>query len=170
MSPINETDGKVFAWPNFASPDWKKYYYYSEFPTNVSGVRMLPCFEGLDFSTATEEQTKNSFLVRYPLDRVAASSHKYEIIASKKPLRSVAIKLNKNGTETDGGILLLKRTQESKPNTLREIPSLAGLKDATVGIDFGSTNTCAYYKLNDGKDSKPIPFSNRRLTLVGFDL
>lgn len=169
LSPINETDGKVFAWPNFASPDWAKYYYYSEFPTNVSGVRMLPCFEDLDFSTATEEQTKNSFLVRYPLDRVAASSHKYEIIASKKPLRSVAIKLNKNGTETDGGILLLKRTQESKPNTLREIPSLAGLKDATVGIDFGSTNTCAYYKLNDGKDSKPIPFSNRRLTLVGFD-
>ena len=31
LSPINETDGKVFAWPNFASQDWEKYYYYSEF-------------------------------------------------------------------------------------------------------------------------------------------
>ena len=166
---INETSGKVFAWPNFASPDWEKYYYYSEFPTNVSGVRMLPCFENLDFSTATEEETKKNFLVRYPLDKVAASSHKYEIITSKKPLKSVIIKLNKNGTETDGGILLLKRTQESKANTMREIPSLAGLKKASVGIDFGSTNTCAYYKIEDEEACKPVPFSNRRLSLVGFE-
>lgn len=169
MSVIPETDGKVFVWPNFASSAWKKYYYYSEFPTNVSGVKMLPCFDNLDFATASEENVKNNFLVRYPLDKVAASSHKYEIIQNDAPLKSIQIRINKNGYETNGGVLLLKRSQEAKPNTMREISTLASLKEAAVGIDFGSTNTCAYYKLLDGQDSKPIPFSNRRLALVGFD-
>ncbi len=169
MSPISETDGKVFVWPNFCSPDWNKYFYYSEFPSNVTGVKMLPCFDNLDFSTASEEETKNHFLVRYPLDRVAASSHKYEIIQNTSPLKLIAIRLNKNGMEIDGGTLLLKRSQDAKANTLRTKSTLANLKEAIVGIDFGSTNTCAYYKMVDGQDSKPIPFSNRRLALVGFD-
>ncbi len=169
MSLIPETDGKVFVWPNFSSRDWKKYFYYSEFPSNVSGVKMLPCFDNLDFRVAKEEDVENNFLVRYPIDKVAASSHKYEIIKSDSPLKMIAIRLNKSGSEMDGGVLLLKRTQDSKPNTMREISTLASLKEATVGIDFGSTNTCAYYKLMDGRDSMPIPFSNRRLALVGFD-
>lgn len=169
MSIIPETTGKVFVWPNFSSPQWKKYFYYSEFPSNVSGVRMVPCFDDLDFATAPEEKTKNHFLVKYPIDRVAASSHKYEIIQNTTPLKSISIRLNKNGTEIGGGVLLLKRSQETKANTMREIPTLANLREAVVGIDFGSTNTCAYYKLMDGQDSKPIPFSNRRLALVGFD-
>ena len=169
MSVIPETDGKVFVWPNFCSPDWNKYFYYSEFPSNVSGVRMLPCFDDLDFSTASEEETKNHFLVRYPIDRVAASSHKYEIIENKSPLKSIAIRLNRNEAEISAGVLLLKRSQDARANTLRQIPTLASLREAAVGIDFGSTNTCAYYKLMDGQDSKPIPFSNRRLSLVGFD-
>ncbi len=169
MSVIPETDGKVFVWPNFSSPQWKKYFYYSEFPSNVSGVRMIPRFDDLDFNTATLEETKNHYLVSYPIDRVAASSHKYEIIENTTPLKSISIRLNKNGTEVDGGVILLKRSQDVKPNTLKEIPTLANLREAVVGIDFGSTNTCAYYKLKDGQDSKPIPFSNKRLALVGFD-
>lgn len=169
MSLIPETDGKVFVWPNFSSRDWKKYFYYSEFPSNVSGVKMLPCFDNLDFRVATEDEIKNNFLVRYPIDRVAASSHKYEIIKSDSPLKMIAIRLNKSGSEMDGGVLLLKRTQEKKPNTMREIPALAALNEAIVGIDFGSTNTCAYYKLMEARNSMPIPFSNRRLALVGFD-
>ena len=170
MSIVGETEGKIFVWPNFASQDWDRYYYYSEFPTNVSGVRMIPKFKDIDFSTASEELVANKYLVRYPLDKVAASSHKYEIIKSETPLESVSIRLNKNGTETIGGILVLKRTQEKRENTLREIPSLAGLKEASVGIDFGSTNTCAYYKIKGEQDCKPVPFSNRRLSLVGFEL
>lgn len=39
-------DGKVLAWPNFKSQKWQKYFYYSEFPQNVAGVRMRPRFEG----------------------------------------------------------------------------------------------------------------------------
>ena len=176
MSIIPETDGKVFVWPNFFSKDWEKYFYYSEFPSNVNGVKMLPCFNDLDFSTASEEEKNKHFLVRYPIDKVAASSHKYEIIKNSSPLKSIAIRLNKNGTEINGGVLLLKRTlidenketKETKENTLQEI-SLTDLAEAMVGIDFGSTNTCVYYKLMDGGNSKPIPFSNRRLALVGFD-
>lgn len=175
MSVIPETDGKVFVWPNFCSSNWKKYFYYSEFPSNVSGVRMLPYFDD-GFNAESEEKNaqENCFLVRYPIDRVAANSHKYEIIQTKSPLKLIEIKLNKYGAEVNGGVLLLKRTMDEKNDTkinvLRKVEiSLDGLQKATVGIDYGSTNTCAYYKLENGQESKPIPFSNRRLALVGFD-
>lgn len=171
MSIIPETDGKVFVWPNFYSRDWNKYFYYSEFPSNGNGVKMLPCFDEMeDISTASETDKAKHFLVSYPIDKVAVTSHKYEIIGSTSPLKSIAIRLNKNGTEINGGVLLLKRTTEkTTKNKLREISTLASLQEAEVGIDFGSTNTCAYYKLMGGKDVMPITFSNRRLALVGFD-
>ena len=175
MSVIPETDGKVFVWPNFCSPNWKKYFYYSEFPSNVSGVRMLPYFDdGFNAESEVKNAQENIFLVRYPIDKVAANSHKYEIIQTKSPLKLIDIKLNKYGAEVNGGVLLLKRTmdetRDSKTNVLRKVEiSLDALQKATVGIDYGSTNTCAYYKLENGQESKPIPFSNRRLALVGFD-
>lgn len=169
MSFVPETDGKVFVWPNFSSPHWNKYYYYSEFPSNVSGVRMVPRFEDVDFLTASPEDVKNHYLVRYPVDRVASGSHKYEIIENAKPLRSISVRLNRGGEEVNAGVLVVKRTQDSVANAMREKPTLANLREAVVGIDFGSTNTCAYYKLMDGRESMPIPFSNRRLALVGFD-
>ena len=174
LSVVPETEGKVFVWPNFYAEKWNKYFYYSEFPSNVSGVKMLPCFENLDFTEDNkdnEEVFKQHFVVRYPLDRVAASSHKYEIIKTDKPLKYIVIRLNKSGSEIDGGILLLKRSQdENEKNKMRVIRGgLESLKDAVVGIDFGSTNTCAYYKKLGEVDPIPVPFSNRRLALVGFD-
>ena len=42
---------------------------------------------------------------------------------------------------------------------------------ATVGFDFGSTNSCAYYQIENtnANDIKPIPFANHRLSIIGFD-
>lgn len=169
INTIAETEGKVFVWPNFCSKHWNKYYYYSEFPTNVSGVKLLPCFDNIDFSTASDEQASDKYLVRYPINRVAASNHKYEIIENEAPLKSIYIKLNKSGKEIDAGIIVVKRSQEVKDNTMREIATLANLQEASVGIDFGSTNTCAYYQISGRNECVNLPFSNKRLALVGFD-
>lgn len=171
MEVIPESDGKVFIWPNFKSPSWNKYYYYSEFPSNVTGVRMLPKFEDIDFATATEDQLKDKYLVKYPVNRVSTTMHKYEIIESKTALQSVSVRMNKGGEDVSAGILMLKSEDDcqlTNSNYLKNIASL-NLSPATVGIDFGSTNTCAYYKTNGSVDAKPVPFSNRRLALVGFD-
>jgi hypothetical protein len=44
-------------------------------------------------------------------------------------------------------------------------------KDAIIGIDFGSNNSCIQYTLTSTSNSevKPIHFENRRLALVGID-
>ena len=152
--------GKVFVWPNFFYADWNKYYYYSEFPTNVSGVRMVPCFDTMDYNTLSPEEVSNNIIVKYPLDNVDGNNHRYEIIKSDSPLKYVDIKLLNKGTEENGGVIILKRTKGG---------NLANLRPATLGIDFGSTNTCAYYKGENDEFPQPISFKNRRLALVGFD-
>lgn len=170
---IPESAGKVFVWPDFQSPQWNKYFYYSEFPANVTGVRMLPNFEGADFESISDEELKDMYLVKYPVNRVASNMHKYEILSSKTPLRSVSIRINRGGVEMEGGTLLLKTEKSGVSKTdslyLKNLKSVQNLNPATVGIDFGSTNTCVYYRFDGGKDSIPVPFRNRRLALVGFD-
>ncbi len=161
---IQEIDGKVFAWPNFRGSGWRNYYYYSEFPTNVSGIRMVPQFEnGPKFLTSADRETnKDCYLVSYPQDKVDASAHKYEIIRTSQWLNSVQVWINKAGSEVLAGTLLMRQDKYVQPGT--------SPREAVVGIDFGSTNTCAYYKpASGGGDPKPIPFTNRRMAIVGFD-
>ena len=166
MEIIPETDGKVFTWPDFKSASWNKYFYYSEFPMNVTGVRMIPKFEGVDPS-----EVESKRIVTYPVNRVGSSEHKYEILASETPLSSIDIHLNREGRDVLAGTLMLKvlndRTAVDDTQYMRHYLNL-NLKSATVGIDFGSTNTCAYYK-SEGTAAKPVPFKNRRLSIVGFD-
>ncbi|MGM9763129.1 MAG: hypothetical protein ACI3ZQ_03805 [Candidatus Cryptobacteroides sp.] len=170
MEVIPESSGKVFVWPNFKSAQWHSYFFYSEFPTNVTGVRMLPHFEGVDFETATDTQIKH--LVTYPVNKVDTTKHKYEILWSASPLEYVDVRLNKGGKDISAGVLCLKIQNTGDSNCLNStglIDKKGGLatKPSTVGIDFGSTNTCAYYKGDTGVD--PVPFTNRRLAIVGFD-
>ena len=164
VETIQEGQGKVFTWPNFYSPQWKNYYYYSEFPTNVSGIRMIPIYEGGPKFKTEEDRinNKNYYLVTYPLNKVDSSAHKYEIIRTSQRVNSVQILINKAGDDVLAGTLLMREDKYKRPGN--------SPRDAIVGIDFGSTNTCAYYKLaGGGGDPTPIPFSNRRMAIVGFD-
>lgn len=166
MEIIPESDGKVFTWPDFKSPAWNKYFYYSEFPMNITGVRMVPSFEGVE-----ESQLENMRIVTYPVNKVGSSMHKYEIIASKTPLTSIDVRLNKEGRDVLAGTLMVKvETDEVAFADTQYMSNKINLNlnSATVGIDFGSTNTCAYYKAEVGAVTA-VPFKNRRLALVGFD-
>lgn len=173
-----ESNGKVFIWPNFSSKIWKNYYYYSEYPTNDVGIRMIPEFED-DGSGFNFEELLNSnraeldkyFLVHYPVNQVSTSKHRYEIIKTETPLKSLAVRIKQDEKELEAGYLILKHIDSSNGlvNGLKELNNdIDTLSKATVGIDFGSTNTCVYYKPS-GSQSSPMPFENRRLALVGFD-
>lgn len=166
MEVIPESDGKVFVWPDFKSSQWNKYFYYSEFPMNVTGVRMIPNFEGVE-----ESQLAALRLVTYPVNKVGASMHKYEILSSSTPLTAIDIRIDKGGREVSAGTLILKvqsgDTNFGESEYLKNYLNL-NLNPATVGVDFGSTNTCVYYR-PDGGSVAPMPFKNRRLALVGFD-
>jgi len=168
---------KVFAWPNFCSSKWQKYYYYSEFPTNATkDVQMVPVFEDMadiEDMNNTESWSKDAFLkmIKYPAT-ATTDAHAYEIIRTNKPLRRIKIRKRIGNGIFDLGWLVLRQVNYNTPNApqgMQNIPDSDNLSGTTVGFDFGSTNSCAYYCGQGSNDIRPIPFSNRRLAIIGFD-
>lgn len=167
LNVIPETEGKVFTWPDFTSEKWNKYYFYNEFPANATGVKMIPCFDNVDFMGIDKADADGYYLIKYP-DNAGVGSHKYEIIGNKKPLKQISVVLDKNGKQFSLGTLVVKRrVGENLSKDIIPTETFDKLNEAQVGIDFGSTNTCAYYKVEE--KVIPIPFTNRRKALVGFD-
>ncbi len=168
---------KVFAWPNFSSSIWQNYYYYSEFPMNAPGdIQMIPVF---DFEGNVDSENpvgldKEAFLrmVKYP-EKATTTDHPYEIIRTNKPLLRIKIRKRIGNNVYDLGWLILRqmtrKLNPNEPQAMYVMQDMKNLTEATVGFDFGSTNSCAYYCSNGTKEIRPIPFSNRRLAIVGFD-
>lgn len=168
---------KVFAWPNFCSAKWQKYYYYSEFPTNATtDVQMVPVFDeiaDIEDNNVLSKVSKEAFLkmVKYPA-AATSDTHAYEIIRTNKPLRRIKIRKRIGNSVSELGWLVLRRVQYCNPDepqgiqVIRDTDTLSG---TTVGFDFGSTNSCAYYSGQGANDIRPVPFSNRRLAIIGFD-
>ena len=165
---------KVFVWPNFCSDKWGKYYYYSEFPTNAPDVQMVPVFDGIDNVEDPNLQNKDknvfSHLIKYP-DTATTGDHVYEIMRTNRPLRRIMVRKRIGSSLECLGFLII-RQQDNKPG-LGEPQAMfrinKNLEKATVGFDFGSTNSCSYYKKDMQEDIKPVPFANHRLAIIGFD-
>ena len=164
----------IFIWPNFCSERWTKYYYYSEYPTNSPDVQMVPVFDGIDDVENPELQTKDknvfSQLIKYP-STATTGDHTYEIMRTNKPLRRIMIRKRVGSNLECLGVLII-RQQDNKPGA--DEPQAMyrinrNLDEATVGFDFGSTNSCSYYKKDMQEDVKPVPFANHRLAIIGFD-
>lgn len=170
------SQGKVFVWPNFCSSKWQKYYYYSEFPTNATEVQMVPVFDDMaDIEDLNHTSwSKDVFLkmVKYPAT-ATTDAHAYEIIRTNKPLRRIKIRKRIGGNGMfDLGWLVVRQVNYNSANSpqgMQIIPDSDNLASTTVGFDFGSTNSCAYYCGQGANDIRPIPFSNRRLAIIGFD-
>lgn len=176
-----DSPAHIITWPNFASSLWNKYYYYSEYPINGSGIKAFPIFKGfgvdddnsapiLDFTLkdeATQSELEKRYLVSYPVGKVDSSAHRYEIIRSEYPIYLVQLGIDRDEQEYTAGFLMLKKGDNG--GMKEKITTVDSLANATVGIDFGSTNTCAYYRSDKDEKTIPMPFSNRRLSLLGFD-
>lgn len=174
---IPDQNKKVFAWPNFSSDKWSKYYYYSEFPANsIKDVQMIPVFEGMESiedSDKTSTWSKDAFLkmVNYPAD-ATSDDHTYEIIRTNRPLQRIKIRKRIGNNIFDLGWLVIRKSNSVNPDEPQAMHVISDkeLKGVDVGFDFGSTNSCAYYSGRGGsKDVNPVPFSNRRLAIIGFD-
>jgi hypothetical protein len=113
-----------------------------------------------------------SHLIKFPSGAVSYTDHVYEIMRTNKPLSRIIVR-KLGSTSTCLGHLVIRRT-DSKPGYGE--PQAILRKEsrptpAVVGFDFGSTNSCAYYKVETpGVDEKlPVPFANHRLAIIGFD-
>jgi hypothetical protein len=133
--------------------------------------------ETVIFSTSKEEDIKDSGLeitklITYPVGQVSQDMHKYDVIKSNKPFAGLEIRIESAGKVQLAGYLIIKNPNEPSMGN-KKIVDLTGetvSKEAIVGIDFGSNNSCVHYTLKTGNNEvKPILFKNRRLALVGID-
>jgi len=191
-------NNKVMMWPNFISENWNAYYLYSEFPLNVQGLKFVPFFKicqaqkiieierqhgpnktrNVVYSNSDELDRRDSGLeianlVSYPVGLVSQEMHKYEVIKSNKPIAGLEIRIETAGQTQVVGYLLVKNPDDETMgnNKIKDLSTEAINSTAIVGIDFGSNNSCVYYRLTtaSNSDAKPIKFENRRLALVGID-
>ncbi|GHT06216.1 hypothetical protein AGMMS49525_14280 [Bacteroidia bacterium] len=184
-------DGKIIMFPDFISDNWNAYYLYTEFPLhNVQGLKFIPFYKrGQDQKIITanlnqgdkvvysnsEVQERNQAkleiteLVTYPAN--LANMPQYEVIKSNCPIAGLEIRIENAGKSQNAGYLIVRNPDTKFGN--KEIKNLTTEKlidNATVGIDFGSNNSCAQYTLSSHpKDVFPIEFKNHRLALVGID-
>ena len=168
------SNGRVIMWPNFVSENWNKYYLYSEF-TSDANENFIPFFrsEGEilrnihgDFLTSDYEidpqedkQVDVKRLVTYPHGQ-GSDLIKYDIISVDKPLAGVQITVKEAGKPSGAGVLMLRH------DIVKDLSNIETQSNATIGIDFGSNNTCVYYNAGD-KGPKPIQFKNYRTVIIG---
>lgn len=199
-------NNKVIMWPDFISDNWDAYYLYSEFPSNIQGVKYIPFFkecvtkiddqlvdsqkfisikrtngnneiESIVYSVSSEEDRDSAGLeitnlISYPAGQVSQELHKYDVIKSNKPIAGLEIRIENAGKTQNAGYLIVKNPSNSSMGSKKilDMTTESISKEAIVGIDFGSNNSCAHYTLKSGNgEVKPILFKNRRLALVGID-
>lgn len=192
------TNNKVIMWPDFVSDNWDAYYLYSEYPLNVQGVKFVPFFKSgqeqkiitlkrrhgdrnlktVVYSNSSEEDLQEckiniTQLVTYPAGQVPQEMHKYEVIKSNRPIAGLEIRIENAGKSIMAGYLIVKNPGDETMGN-RKIVDLTTeniTKEAIVGIDFGSNNSCVHYTLKSAANNgaQPIHFTNRRLALVGID-
>lgn len=192
------TNNKVIMWPDFISDNWDAYYLYSEYPSNIQGVKFIPFYKqgqeqkiitvsrplgekNLDnvvFQNSSENDKRDSGLnimnlVNYPAGQVPNEMHKYEVTKSNRPIAGLEIRIENAGKSINAGYLIVKNPGDTTMGERRilDLTTQDTNLSAKVGIDFGSNNTCVHYTSSEdgNNEAKPIHFVNRRLALVGTD-
>ncbi|RMG67862.1 MAG: hypothetical protein D6722_12515, partial [Bacteroidetes bacterium] len=187
LQPL-ENECSVIMWPDFISDKWESYYLYSEFPQNYKGTQLVPFFREADSlepilndegllvygTDAKIDASKLRFqrLVAYPNAQLDSSNHRYDIFRANKPYAGLELRKFFDGEEQVMGYLILKNPLDESmgDRMLRDLSKQPKATKAIVGIDFGSNNSCVQYAREDGTDVKPVPFTNRRVFLVGAEV
>ncbi|MDR2064225.1 MAG: hypothetical protein LBP85_00730 [Prevotellaceae bacterium] len=189
---------KVIMWPDFVSDNWDAYYLYSEYPLSMQGVKFIPFYKrgqeqkiiavernhgnnvikSVVYSNSSDDYIRDgeldiTNLITYPAGQVPQEMHKYEVIKSNRPIAGLEIRIENAGKSQIGGYLIVKNPGDQTMGN-RKIVDLTTediTREAIVGIDFGSNNSCVHYTLKTAANNgaSPIEFKNRRLALVGID-
>ena len=160
-----------FIWPNFTHPAWKQYLlFYSCNPQESVSPRTIFSIEGLLKEIANHKSTTESLNFFNSLkDKSVKLSKRLPILEKMSNLTELhhtesppeAIMCDSNISE-DIPEFLPSEEREPMGLALASKPSEAILNNNRVsfGIDFGTTNTCAFMRVND-ETPRVIDFKNR---------
>lgn len=173
-------------WPNFISKQWNRYFFYSEIPHNVQTedcpFRAVPfvgdentrtfdviCDVDNNFKYLAKdghviEDDKTNAKLHIVADNISGSKYQYEIYESSHPFKGVRL----TTTNKESGYILIRYAREAgKRMPWNRLEETRELRDAHLGIDFGSTNTSvAYYDTVKREDPQGITFTDLRVSLL----
>lgn len=181
----------IMLWPNFISDNWNRYFLYSEMPHNAQSqscpfkaTPIVGSYKDNDFRIIVDDDTKEPVLLadngkivlsertkrenglnaKFHIvsdNRVSDNDYKYEIYESNLPFKGVKLS---SGNKESGYLVIRYTTSDNKNLPKNELGLGRKLREASVGIDFGSTNTSVAYSV-DG-ELKSIFFHNHRISLL----
>lgn len=173
---------KVILWPNFISNDWTHYYIYSQ-KTDSSQPDFLPLFKDRNndgiikdrfgkFLTADNLVNKDpqapiisvKSLVKTPIDAGNTLPADYEIDLYDTPIIGLKAMVTQGVKTLCAGYLI------SRQSVIQDLTTRPRQNTATVGFDFGSNNTCIFYRDSQSNQTQPICFHNYRTMLVGQEI
>lgn len=186
----------IMLWPNFISRQWGRYFLYSEMPHNTvsrscpfRATPIVGTYEENDFRILVDDESEDKApillaengkicitekvkretgleakLLVVSDNRVSDNDYKYEIYESNLPFKGVKLS---SGSKESGYLVIRYTTSGSNGNLPRnELLVPRDLRTATVGVDFGSTNTNTSVAYSvDGK-LKGVHFQNHRVSLL----
>lgn len=184
-------DEHIVVWPNFVSKNWKKYFLYSDIPYNNARVpvTIIPLSGDVtDLGLTLRKSKGDSYLLEKGANRVGdddtnprlpnlivtpseGSKILYEVFESDSPFKGVEICYGEGVSQKVAGYLIAKsqRGESLEESELKIIDNNAKkLREAVVGVDFGSNNTAFSYFI-DNKELKLVTLNNRRHCLLGTE-
>ena len=185
-----DLQSNVVLWPNFISPKWNRYFLFSDLLHNDEKLKAVPIvadpkdLNDLLYSSdednklfyITEDADKQSKLgvdcglkVFYDKDKVKQRNLKYEIYESSVPFKGIELRIDSGANEdfSAGYILIDISRYDENDGIIDHTHDRNDLIPVTVGIDFGSTNTCISYQIPKSNENRLMDISNRRRFILG---
>jgi hypothetical protein len=183
---------KIIVWPNFIANDWKKYYLYSDLPHNLKDneVKAFPLlgkvnkdksielkqnFDELSYIELKDSEKEDTNIqgVKIAVRNLENSTNRtlnYEIYESELPFLGVELRVGTDEEEKAGYLITKNFTKIVAPEELKlEFKGQTILREAIVGIDFGSNNTSISYYSRADTSQKLVTLHNRRRFFMGSE-
>jgi len=181
VAPVDISGKDLLLWPNFISKKWNKYFLYSEMPHNSRNWQAKPFFgdanseqfdfilnDSGDFKYLADNGVVDDELGTLKVEhssKVGATRYEYEIYESKNPFRGLRLSHNDNMS----GYAIIEYGNEHSSELQNKLSLSGELKEAHLGVDFGSTNTSIAYRDNENGSPVGFKFTNRRVSLLASD-
>ncbi|NJN78456.1 MAG: hypothetical protein HC803_09150 [Saprospiraceae bacterium] len=169
----------------------EKYYLYNDLPHNLKDneVKAFPLlgtvnddksialqqdYEKLNYiqlgNSGEETNIKGvKIAVKNPVNSPNRTLN-YEIYESEFPFLGIELRVGSGEQQTAGYLITKSFTQIADTDELKlEFKGQSILKEATVGIDFGSNNTCISFSSKADDTQKLVTLYNRRRFFMGSE-